>query len=75
MQGSDDLDFLKGAVREPVHGVMGLEGSEQAGARRHERASERRDERAGSPQRDPGPEPRARPRPSARDGSHCGLVA
>ena len=47
MQGSDDMDFLKRAVTELVHGLMELEVSGLAGAKRYERTSERRDERNG----------------------------
>ncbi len=47
MQDSEDIDFLKHAVTKLVHGLMELEVSAVAGAKRYERTSERVDERNG----------------------------
>lgn len=47
VQETDDVDFLKASVTRLVQGLMELEVSELAGARRYERTESRRDERNG----------------------------
>ena len=47
VQDSEDTDFLRSAVTKLVHGLMEVEVSALAGARRYERSPERRDERNG----------------------------